>query len=299
MNTLKIFNSNEFGGMRTYCDPKSGEVWFCLADVCKALDLMNPRKVKTTLTERGLILLNARDLDNNIHTMDVIPTEEGGSVTISDGTPTEEGGSVHTMDATPTKDLGGNPNMTFIDEGNLYQVIFQSRKPNAVKFKEWICYEVLPSIHKYGVYITKEVANDDKRLNEAIQAIKEEYKEKIEFADAFLGSENSAYIGVFADYLTKNGVKIGRNQLFKWFKEKKVLVMYGDEYYPSAKYMKMELFDLDASIISKTNGRKKISHTVKITPKGMNYFLKKIQPTKAKKAQKQLDFVQMTLFDFI
>ena len=285
MNTLKIFNSNEFGGMRTYCDPKSGEVWFCLADVCKALDLMNPRKVKTTLTERGLILLNARDLDNNIHTMDVIPTEEGGSV--------------HTMDATPTKDLGGNPNMTFIDEGNLYQVIFQSRKPNAVKFKEWICYEVLPSIHKYGVYITKEVANDDKRLNEAIQAIKEEYKEKIEFADAFLGSENSAYIGVFADYLTKNGVKIGRNQLFKWFKEKKVLVMYGDEYYPSAKYMKMELFDLDASIISKTNGRKKISHTVKITPKGMNYFLKKIQPTKAKKAQKQLDFVQMTLFDFI
>ena len=299
MNTLKIFNSNEFGGMRTYCDPKSGEVWFCLADVCKALDLMNPRKVKTTLTERGLILLNARDLDNNIHTMDVIPTEEGGSVTISDGTPTEEGGSVHTMDATPTKDLGGNPNMTFIDEGNLYQVIFQSRKPNAVKFKEWICYEVLPSIHKYGVYITKEVANDDKRLNEAIQAIKEEYKEKIEFADAFLGSEDSAYIGVFADYLTKNGVKIGRNQLFKWFKEKKVLVMYGDEYYPSAKYMKMGLFDLDASIISKTNGRKKISHTVKITPKGMNYFLKKIQPTKAKKAQKQLDFVQMTLFDFI
>ena len=270
-DSLKLFNSSEFGEMRTYRDPNTGEVWFCLADVCKALDLMNPRKVKTTLTERGLILLNVRDLEN--------------TVTNSYGIPTEE--------------MRGNPNMTFIDEGNLYQVIFQSRKPNAVKFKEWICYEVLPSIHKYGVYITKEVANDDKRLNEAIQAIKEEYKEKIEFADAFLGSEDSAYIGVFADYLTKNGVKIGRNQLFKWFKEKKVLAMYGDEYYPSAKYMKMGLFDLDASIISKTNGRKKISHTVKITPKGMNYFLKKIQPTKAKKAQKQLDFVQMTLFDFI
>ena len=283
MNSLKIFNSNEFGKMRTYRDPNTGKVWFCLADVCKALDLVNPSKVKTTLTERGLILLNARDLDNTVTNSYGIPTEDlDSTLTISEGT--------------PTKDLGGNPNMTFIDEGNLYQVIFQSRKPNAVKFKEWICYEVLPSIHKYGVYITKEVANDDKRLNEAIQAIKEEYKEKIEFADAFLGSEDSAYIGVFADYLTKNGVKIGRNQLFKWFKEKKVLVMYGDEYYPSAKYMKMGLFDLDASIISKTNGLKKISHTVKITPKGMNYFLKKIQPTKA---QKQLDFVQMTLFDFI
>ena len=286
MNSLKIFNSSEFGGMRTYSDPRTGEVWFCLADVCKALDINNPRKVKTTLTERGLTSLNVKEL--------------GGSVTNSYGTPTEDlDNTITQSDETPTKDLGGNPNMTFIDEGNLYQVIFQSRKPNAVKFKEWICYEVLPSIHKYGVYITKKVANDDKRLNEAIQAIKEEYKEKIEFADAFLGSEDSAYIGVFADYLTKNGVKIGRNQLFKWFKEKKVLVMYGDEYYPSAKYMKMGLFDLDASIISKTNGRKKISHIVKITPKGMNYFLKKIQPAKAKKAQKQLDFVQMTLFDFI
>lgn len=286
MNTLKIFNSSEFGEMRTYRDPKSGQVWFCLADVCKALEITNPSNVKAVLTSKGLTSLNVRELDNTLHSMEGIPTEDlDNTLTISYGIPTEE--------------MRGNPNMTFIDEGNLYQVIFQSRKPNAVKFKEWICYEVLPSIHKYGVYITKEVANDDKRLNEAIQAIKEEYKEKIEFADAFLGSEDSAYIGVFADYLTKNGVKIGRNQLFKWFKEKKVLVMYGDEYYPSAKYMKMGLFDLDASIISKTNVRKKISHTVKITPKGMNYFLKKIQPTKAKKAQKQLDFVQMTLFDFI
>ena len=285
MNNYNIFNSSEFGDMRTYRDPKSGEVWFCLVDVCKALDITNSRNVKATLTDRGLILLNVRELDNTVATTDGTPTEDLES-------------SVHTMDATPTKDLGGNPNMTFIDEGNLYQVIFQSRKPNAVKFKEWICYEVLPSIHKYGVYITKEVANDDKRLNESIQAIREQYKEKIDFADAFLASEDSAYIAVFADYLTKNGVKMGRNQLFKWFKEKKVLVMHGDDYFPSARYMKMGLFDLEASAISKGNRRKKISHTVKITPKGMKYFMEKIQANKANKTQKQIiDFIQLTLFN--
>lgn len=285
MNNLKLFNSNEFGGMRTCCDPNTGDVWFCLADVCKALDIKNPRKVKTTLTERGLILLNVRDLDSTVGTTDGTPTEDlDSTVTISDGT--------------PTKDLGGNPNMTFIDEGNLYQVIFQSRKPNAVKFKEWICYEVLPSIRKHGAYITDEVLKDDKKLNETIQALKEEYKEKIDFADAFLASEDSAYIAVFADYLTKNGVKMGRNQLFKWFKDKKVLVMHGDEYFPSARYMKMGLFDLEASTISKGNGRKRISHTVKITPKGMKYFMEKIQTNKAKKTQKQIiDFIQLTLFD--
>ena len=269
-DSLKLFNSSEFCEMRSYRDPNTGEVWFNLNDICNALDITNSRNVKATLTSKGITSLNVREL----------------------------GGSVHTMDATPTKDFGGNPNMTFIDEGNLYQVIFQSRKPNAAKFKEWICYEVLPSIRKHGAYITDEVLKDDKKLNEAIQAIKEEYKEKIDFADAFLASEDSAYIAVFADYLTKNGVKMGRNQLFKWFKDKKVLVMHGDNYFPSARYMKMGLFDLEASAISKGNGRKKISHTVKITPKGMKYFMEKIQANKANKTQKQIiDFIQLKLFD--
>ena len=270
VDNLKLFNSSEFGEMRTYCDPNTGDVWFCLADVCKALEIANPSNVKAVLTSKGLTSLNVRDLDNTLHSMEGIPTEE----------------------------MRGNPNMTFIDEGNLYQVIFQSRKPNAVKFKEWICYEVLPSIRKHGAYITENVINDNKKLNEAIQAIKEEYKEKIDFADAFLASEDSAYIAVFADYLTKNGVKMGRNQLFKWFKDKKVLVCHGGDYYPSARYMKMNLFDLDMSIISDSKGRKKMTHTVKITPKGMKYFMEKIQTNKAKKTQKQIiDFVQLTLFD--
>ena len=49
-DSLKLFNSSEFGKMRTYRDPKSGEVWFCLVDVCKALDIKNPSDAKTTLT---------------------------------------------------------------------------------------------------------------------------------------------------------------------------------------------------------------------------------------------------------
>ena len=53
MNSLKIFNSNEFGEMRTYRDPKSGEVWFNLNDVCKALELTNPSIVKKNLNKQG------------------------------------------------------------------------------------------------------------------------------------------------------------------------------------------------------------------------------------------------------
>ncbi len=40
----------------------------------------------------------------------------------------------------------------FINEEGLYTVIFRSNKTNAVKFRRWICGEVLPQIRKTGSY---------------------------------------------------------------------------------------------------------------------------------------------------
>lgn len=48
--------------------------------------------------------------------------------------------------------LGREQQATFINESNLYKVIFQSRKPEAEKFTEWVTSEVLPSIRKTGEY---------------------------------------------------------------------------------------------------------------------------------------------------
>ena len=36
---------------------------------------------------------------------------------------------------------------------NMYHFIFQSRKPEAKKFRRWVFHEVLPSIRKYGYYV--------------------------------------------------------------------------------------------------------------------------------------------------
>lgn len=253
-----IFNSNEFGGMRTYCDPNTGDVWFNLNDVCNALGTSNPTLLK-------------RRLEDDLYK--IYPIFDS---------------------------LGREQNATFVNEAGMYEVVIRSNSPKAKPFRRWVCSEVLPSIRKHGAYITKDVLNDDNKLNEAIQAIKEEYKEKIDFADAFLASEDSAYIAVYADYLTKNGIKMGRNQLFKWFRDNKVLVCHGGDYYPSARYMKMNLFDLDMSIISDSKGRKRMTHTVKITPKGMQYFLDKIRGNRKQAAQKALkqttEFIQLTLF---
>ncbi|HHE9989526.1 TPA: BRO family protein [Haemophilus influenzae] len=51
---------------------------------------------------------------------------------------------------TPT--VGGEQEMIFISEPNLYRLTVKSRKPEAEPFEEWIFEEVLPQIRKTGKY---------------------------------------------------------------------------------------------------------------------------------------------------
>lgn len=54
----------------------------------------------------------------------------------------------------PIKDnLGREQMMLFVNEDGLYDVILDSRKPEAKKFRKWVTSEVLPSIRKTGGYI--------------------------------------------------------------------------------------------------------------------------------------------------
>lgn len=46
----------------------------------------------------------------------------------------------------------GTQQMTIVNESGLYNLIFQSRKPEAKKFRKWVTGEVLPSIRKTGRY---------------------------------------------------------------------------------------------------------------------------------------------------
>ena len=50
---------------------------------------------------------------------------------------------------------GGNQKVVIISEAGLYRLAFSSKLPSAVKFTDWVCEEVLPSIRKYGYYSVK------------------------------------------------------------------------------------------------------------------------------------------------
>jgi len=48
--------------------------------------------------------------------------------------------------------LGGDQEMVIISEPAVYKIIMRSNKPNAEKFQEFVCEEVLPTIRKKGEY---------------------------------------------------------------------------------------------------------------------------------------------------
>lgn len=51
---------------------------------------------------------------------------------------------------------GGEQEMSFIPESDLYRLVFSSKLPTAEKFTDWVTAEVLPSIRKHGAYMTPE-----------------------------------------------------------------------------------------------------------------------------------------------
>lgn len=134
-NEIQIFKNNEFGEIRTIID-KNGNPFFCLKDVCDILEIGNSRDVKKRLDSDG------------VDTIDMVVNSGLGEQKVQ---------------------------MTFINESNLYDCIFQSRKEEAKPFRKWVTSEILPSIRKTGMYLTDDIYNLMMKEPEKIGEILIEY----------------------------------------------------------------------------------------------------------------------------
>lgn len=72
----------------------------------------------------------------------------------------------------PLKTAGGTQKATFVNEDGLYDVILDSRKPEAKKFRKWITSEVIPSIRKTGSYNTVDTSQLSPELQIMNQMVK-------------------------------------------------------------------------------------------------------------------------------
>lgn len=99
--------------------------------------------------------------------------------------------------------LGRPQNMIFVDEGNLYQAIGRSRKPEAQPFMDWIFREVLPTINRTGAYLTDEVITelrqDPEKINDIIKE-NEELRSQVKAYDEYSRGYDSKYNALVQDY---------------------------------------------------------------------------------------------------
>lgn len=190
--------------------------------------------------------------------------------------------------------LGRTQNATFVNEDGLYDVILDSRKPEAKRFRKWITSEVLPSIRKTGGY----VANDDLFLQTylphadeqtkllfktTLETVKNQnsqiatMKPKALFADAVETSKSSVLIGELSKILRQNGVEIGQNRLFTWLRDNGFLIRKRGESYnlPTQRSMDLGLFEIKKRTINNPDGSIRTTRTPKVTGKGQIYFVNK------------------------
>ena len=249
MNEIQIFNSPEFGQVRSLVI--NGEPWLVGKDVTKALGYDNPSKAIRDHVE-----------------------EEDKRVGVQNVTP-------YIIDSLERKQ-----HPTFINESGLYALVFGSKLPSAKKFKRWVTSEVLPSLRKTGQYQVKELSGSElmaKALIEAqnVLAAKdkqiEEMKPKVVFADAVATSHTSILVGELAKILKQNGIDMGQKRLFAWLREKGYLIKrQGTDYnMPTQKAMDLGLFEIKEGSYVNGSGVNITTKTPKVTGKGQQYFINK------------------------
>lgn len=192
-----------------------------------------------------------------------------------------------------TDTLGGNQEMSIVNEPGLYSLVLGSRKPEAKAFKRWITHEVIPAIRKHGAYATPEMVEkmlgdpdvmirtltalkEERAKNAALTAQAEADKPKVLFADSVSAAQTSILIGELAKLINQNGVDIGQQRLFKWMRDNGYLMKNGVSYnLPTQRSMDAGWFEIKETTINNPDGSVRLTRTPKVTGKGQVYFINK------------------------
>ena len=183
-NKIQVFTNEEFGEVRTLMI--GGEPWFVGKDVAMVLGYSDTNKA---------VSMHVDDEDKKLNDKTSLSFGQRGA--------------------------------TLINESGLYSLILSSKLSNAKKFKRWVTSEVLPSIRKTGGYVMPKTFSEalmayakEVEVRERLELENTEMRPKAEFYDDVTGSEDTIDIGEVAKVLHMG---IGRNKLFQFLRDKKVL----------------------------------------------------------------------------
>ena len=240
MNELKVFNSEEFGDVRTVTI--NGDPWFVGKDVAAALGFTNPRDAIST---------HVFDEDKGVESIDTLGGKQKMTVINESGLYALVFGS-RLKSAQRFKHWVTSEVLPAIRRTGGYQ---------APQGKELLALAVLEA---------------QKTIEEQSKAI-ERMKPKVIFANAVETSHTSILIGDLAKLLKQNGVETGQKRLFDWMREKGYLIKRkgSDWNMPTQKAMNMKLFEVKESTVNNPDGSVRINRTTKVTGRGQTYFVNK------------------------
>jgi anti-repressor protein len=239
MNELQIFNSEEFGEIRTVT--VNDEVWFVAKDVCEALKHTNTTVAMQMLEEdeRTKLSLGRAGETNCIN--------ESGLYTLI---------------------IKSNlPKAKKFRKWVTSEVIPSIRKNGGyIAGQETLSDEELMA--KALLVANNKIAERDKII--------EQMKPKEIFADAVATSHTSILVGDLAKLICQNGYQIGQKRLFDWLRENNFLIKCGSSRnMPQQRFVEQGLFEIKESNLVNPDGSVRITKTTKVTGKGQVYFVNK------------------------
>lgn len=254
MNELQIFESPEFGQVRTVVI--ENEPWFVGKDVAEVLGYSNPRKAIIDHVDR-------EDKTDGVTIRDSIGREQN-PVCIN------ESGLYSLILSSKL------PNAKKFKRWVTSEVL-----PTIRKHGMYATEELLDNPDVAIAAFTALKAEREKR--KLLEAKVEADKPKVIFAEAVDASQTSILVGDLAKLLKQNGVNTGQKRLFEWLRTNGYLISRkGNDYNsPTQKSMELGLFEIKERTINNPDGSIRITKTPKVTGKGQVYFINKFLKDKA------------------
>ena len=248
MNSLQIFNSEEFGQVRTV--EINGKPYFVANDVARALGYKRPADAVTAHCKGSV---KHRYLtDGGEQELKVIPEGDIYRLTVRSKLPSAE---------------------------KFEKWVFDEVIPSIRTNDGYIAGQETLSDDDL---MAKAILVAQKKIKERDQII-EQQKQKIEadrpktiFADAVSASHTSILIGDLAKLICQNGYQIGQKRLFQWMRDNGYLMVSGSSRnMPKQKYVEQGLFEIKESNVQNPDGSVRITRTTKVSGKGQLYFVNK------------------------
>ena len=246
MKELQIFNSEEFGEIRTVSI--NDEPWFVASDICRALDIQNVTQA-------------VQKLDDDERSMFNIGRQGNANCVNEYG--------LYSLVLASRK-----PEAKKFKRWITHEVIPSIRKHGGyIAGQESMTDDEL--LEKAILVAQRKIAERDKIIAQKQERI-EQMKPKEVFADSVSASRQSILIGDLAKLICQNGHSIGQKRMFQWMRDNGYLMKTGSSYnMPIQRYVEQGLFEVKESTVNNPDGSVRLTRTTKVTGKGQIYFINK------------------------